>query len=363
MRTLPLLIGPFLIAGCPSDLPNQPATERRPGVSTRAVSLCVDGDATEGFASFVLNTIQGDTIAAGDTEVTQTIDGAAPGSGKWEGGQSLNATDLDSNIHVTLVLDASSSIVESKLFEETKAAALELLTRGKETWKDRPGGFTWRVVWFNQWVWEATGEWDFDDLQTIPGPAEEDDGFTRMYAAVDFAIDQATRIRAEEGLAAGDRDTHLIVLFTDGRDNSSGRDSPKPPLVNGTTTSKATYTVHPTTVVTEDDVEAALDSRDWLQLSILSLGDDVDDRVLQGFADAAEGGQVYSGDDVEALFGRAQRSFETLQTVGWRLPLNPADPHVWRLSFQVNGLPQPASVRLDVMREANTLDCDATTAR
>lgn len=362
MRMIPCLIGlSLLTAGCPSGLPNQVATERRPGVSTRAVSLCVDGDATEGFASFVLNALNGDTIGAGETTITQTIDGAQPGSGKWEGGQSLDAMNLDSNIHVTLVLDASSSIVESGLFDQTTTAALDMLNQGRDLWKDRPGGFTWQVVWFNQWVWESTGDWELEDIQSIPGPAKDDDGFTRMYAAVDFAIGRTTEVRNQEGIAAGDRDTHLIVLFTDGRDNSSGRPSPKPPKTSGVTSSKATYMVHPTEVVTAADVEAALEARDWLQLSILALGNDIDDRVLERFSDAAEGGQVYNGNNVENLFGRAARSFETLQTVGWRLPLNPGEEHAWRVNFDVEGLPQTSSVRLDVMRDSTTPDCDATT--
>ncbi|MBX2802774.1 MAG: hypothetical protein KTR31_34150 [Myxococcales bacterium] len=356
MRPFTAAIGLSLLSGCAvQELPQRSATERRPGVSTRSLALCVDGDATQGFASFVLSDVDGVPVTGEVSSVAQTIDGDRPGSGRWEGGQSLDQTDLDSNLHVTLVLDASRSIVDDGLFDDMRAAAQRLLEQGDARWAERPGTFTWRVLWFNQWVWEADSSWTFDDIPSIPAPQMDDDGFTRMYAAIDFSTQQIRDLR-EAGVAAGDRDNHLLVVFTDGRDNSSGRVSPEVPFAEGTTETDAEFAVHRTPVVTEDDVIARLEALDFVQVSLLALGDDIDDDVLDRFADAGRG-QVFAGDDLERLFTEAERSFETLKTVGWRLPLNPGELHDWQLDFSVDGFANETRIRLPVMRDPQTPDC------
>ncbi|HHO51412.1 MAG TPA: VWA domain-containing protein [Deltaproteobacteria bacterium] len=357
MRNLISSLALVLLASCKSNLPSQPATDKRPGVETRVVDLCVDGDATEGVASFVLRYVDGTTIPASSTTIEQSIDGDTPGSGKWEGGQSLGSENLSSDLHVTLVLDASSSIVEDGLFDEMKSSAMALLEQGAAAWEGRPGTFSWQVIWFNQWVWEADSDWSLSDIETIPGPAEGDDGFTRMYAAMDFAVLEADRQRLGGGVASGPRDTHLLVVFTDGQDNSSGRDSPDVPAPTGATSSGAGYTTHATTVTTQRDVEQLLAANnDWLQVSMLGLGAGVDRTVLESFAQAG-GGSVFEADNVGVLFEQAEKSFETLQTVGWRLPLNPGDTHDWRLSFSVDDLPKSTTVDLRVGRNNGTPEC------
>jgi hypothetical protein len=274
----------------------------------------------------------------------------------WEGGESLDSTNLSSDLHVTLVLDASSSIAEGALFEDMKSAAVGLLEQGMAAWEGRPGTFSWRVVWFNQWVWEADADWDPADIQSIPGPAEGDDGFTRMYSGMEFAVAQADQLRME-GVADGPRDSHLIVVFTDGQDNSSGRDSPAVPQSQGLTESGAGYTVHATTATSDRVLEDVItSSSDWLQVSMLGLGEGVDEGVLNAFARAGHG-SVHTADDVGALFVDAEKSFETLQTVGWRLPLNPGEAHTWQLEFAVDDLPEPTTVKLDIERSEQTPAC------
>lgn len=357
MRALACVLALASLEACKKELPSVPPTNKRPGVDTRVVDLCVDGDATEGFASFVLTRPDGNSVPARETTVTQTIDGVAPGGGKWEGGESLDETNLSSDLHVTLVLDASSSIAESALFEEMKSAAVGLITQGMAAWEGRPGTFTWRVIWFNQWVWEAGADWEVSDIQSIPGPAEGDDGFTRMYSGIEFAVAQADQLRLEQGIADQPRDSHLIVVFTDGQDNSSGRDSPPVPQEQGTTDSGAAYAVHPTTATTDRAVESLISSNsDWLQVSMLGLGDGVDQFVLESFARAGNG-TVFAADDVSQLFVDAEKSFETLQTVGWRLPFNPNEPHLWELQFAVEGLKQPTTIKLEVERTDDTPAC------
>ncbi|MEN0068199.1 MAG: hypothetical protein AAGA48_39115 [Myxococcota bacterium] len=356
MRNLLNVISLSILSACATDeLPERDATNRRPGVSTRSLELCVDGDATRGFASFVLTDNDGVPLTGDGSSVAQTIDGDAPGSGRWEGGESLDQTDLDSDLHVTLVLDASRSIVEEGLFDDMRQAAQRLLEDGAERWAARPGEFTWRVLWFNQWVWEADDDWAFADVGSIPEPTIDDDGFTRMYAAIDFSVDQLTGLRAE-GVAARERDNHLLVVFTDGRDNSSGRVSPPVPFESGSTATEATFAVHPTPVVTENDIVAQLEGLGFLQVSLLALGNDVEEDVLDRFADAGRG-QVFAGDNLDQLFGDAERSFETLKTVGFRLPLNPGDAHDWELSFTVDAWPESTDIVLPIMREASTPDC------
>lgn len=333
------------------------ATDKRPGVELRQVSTCLDGDATVGIGQFVLEDVDGNTIPASITKVTQTVDGDPPTSGKWEGGESLDEQDLESDLHVTLVLDASCSIAESAVFDDMKAAAVDLLAQGEELWSTRPGVFSWRILWFNDWVWEADDTWTLDDILEIPGPGEDADGFTRMYAGLDFAIDQADKLR-KNGVANGDLDNHLMVGFTDGQDNSSGRDSPPVPFDSGTVTSGAEYFVHATKAITQQQTTNAIEGASpFMQTSMLALGQDVDSEVLEDFTEAGRG-TVFSADDVGTLFEEAGKSFETVQYVGWRLPLNPGDKHKWDLEFKVEGLPKATQVSLDVSREQDTPVCE-----
>ncbi|MBX2800654.1 MAG: VWA domain-containing protein [Myxococcales bacterium] len=354
----PTLVAPLLLTACIGQLDPSTATENRPGVETRVVELCTDGDATEGFASFVLRDVDGNTISAEDTTIEQTIDGSSPGSGKWEGGQSLDETNLSSDIHVTLVLDASKSIAESALFPNMKMAAMDLLGQGQTEWETRPGEFTWSLFWFNQWVSEADDDWLLEDIEHIPGPNDDDDGFTRMYAALEFAVLEADRLRTEDGLAGDDRDNHLVVIFTDGRDNISGLPSPDPSQPMGVTKTGAGYTTHATAATTSSDVLRLLRRRsDWLQVAVLALGDDVDRQELEEIATAGSG-SLFEANNVGVLFERAQRSFETVQTVGWRLPFNPGTTHRWRMDFTVDGLSKSTTIKEKVERRGNTPECE-----
>ncbi len=341
-----------LVLGCNGDqLPTVSATKNRPGVETRTLELCIDGDATEGFASFVVKNIDGEAIGASDMTIRQFIDGERPGSGLWEGGQNLTSENLSSDLHVTLLLDASTSVVEQGLFDQMKESAQELLRQGEADWEKRPGNFSWQVIWFNQWVSAASDDWTFEDIVDIPEPPEDSDGFTRLYAAMNFAIRESTQTR-RDGVAAGDRDNHLLAVFTDGRDNISRRDSPEPPTPNGVTINGATYDNFPTTATSREDVEQLMLDRPWLQVALLGLGSSIDRDALDSLAEAG-GGTVFEGNDIERLFSRAQSSFEILQTVGWRLPFNPNEPHTWEVEFEVKDISRPATIKLDVEREVD----------
>jgi von Willebrand factor type A domain len=350
---VPLLFMSLAVVGCGGGTE---ATDKRPGVETRDITICLDGDATVGVGQFVLSDVDGNTIPATITTVAQTIDGDPPSGGKWEGGESLSEENLESDLHVTLVLDASESIATSALFDDMKAAASDLLVQGDALWLDRLGVFTWGVVWFNDWVSIADDDWTFEDIETIPAPAAEADGFTRMYAGIDLAIDYANELK-KGGVAKDPLDNHLMVVFTDGQDNSSGRDSPPVLEETGVTESKATYTNYETKATSKDDIVTALENASgWLQASMLALGDDVDSKVLEDFAEAG-GGTVYAATKVENLFEDAAKSFETVQYVGWRLPLNPGEKHKWKIEFTVEGLPKTTTVELDMSREADTPVC------
>ncbi|MEN0065763.1 MAG: vWA domain-containing protein [Myxococcota bacterium] len=356
MRHLVSLAAVAIMAmACSGDTVVQ-ATKNRPGVELRTAEFCTDRDATEGFASFVVKTIDGGAVPASETTITQTIDGEAPGSGLWEGGQSLDEENLSSDIHVTLLLDASDSVVEAKLFDLMKESAEQLLRDGETQWAERPGNFTWQVIWFNQWVSRADGDWTFDDIADIPAPPQEFDGFTRLYSAMEFAVRNASEARTN-GIAAGDRDNHLLAVFTDGRDNISGLDSEEPPVVDGLTKNGAAFTTFATNAINRAQLEELMRNRPWLQVSLLGFGSSIDSEELDALAEAG-GGTVYEGNDIERLFTRAQRSFEILQTVGWRLPFNPDEPHIWELEFTVNGIKRSASIKLDAERTAQTPECE-----
>ena len=347
-----------LAFGCRNedDLPSITATKNRPGVETRTRELCTDRDATEGFASFVVLTEDGGAVPASDTTITQLIDNEEPGSGLWEGGQSLDEENLSSDLHVTLLLDASDSVVDAELFDQMKASAEELLRQGATQWEERPGEFSWQVIWFNQWVSAAEGEWQLEDIADIPPPPEDFDGFTRLYSAMEFALRSAETAR-DNGIADGDRDNHLLAVFTDGRDNISGLDSQEPPVPSGTTSSGATFSTFATTAITRTQLERQMQNRPWLQVSLLGFGNNIDSEELDALATAG-GGTVFEGNDIERLFSRAQRSFEILQTVGFRLPFNPGEPHIWELEFKVKGINREAKIKMDVERTSQTPECE-----
>ncbi len=347
----PILLPAAFALACNDDLPSVSATNNRPGVETRSLELCVDGDATEGFASFVVSNVDGDAIAASDTTIDQLVDGDNPGSGIWEGGVSLDEESLTSNLHVTLLLDSSDSIIDAELFELMKDSAQDLLRQGEADWAKRPGEFTWQVIWFSQWVSEAGEGWEFEDIADIPPPPADSDGFTRLYSSMDFAIRSASQDR-RDGIADGERDTHLLAVFTDGRDNISGRDSSEPPTGSGVTENGAPFDNFATSAIELEELESLMLARPWLQVSLLGLGNDIDSDALNTLARAG-GGRVFRANDIEVLFDRAEAAFEIRQTVGWRLPFNPGERHRWQLDFTVDGLDRPARIRLDVEREVD----------
>jgi len=349
----------LLAAGCTNEVRTVQASKNRPGVDTRTVELCTDRDATEGFASFVVSSLEGGAVPASDTNITQVIDGEEPGSGVWEGGQSLGVENLTSDLHVTLLLDASNSVVQAGLFDQMKASAEELLSQGAAQWEERPGVFTWQVIWFNRLVnaaSDAQGEWEFADIRDIPAPDPDDDAFTRLYAAMEFAIRDATATR-EEGIADGDRDNHLLAVFTDGGDNISGLPSGDPKIPSDVTKNGKAFDTFGTNSINRAQLERLMENRDWLQVSMLGLGSEIDREALDSLARAGNG-TVFEGQDIERLFSRAQQSFEIQQNVGFRLPFNPDEPHVWELDFKVKGIKRPSTIRLLVERTDETPMCE-----
>ena len=133
-----------------------------------------------------------------------------------------DAEELSASIHFGLVLDASYSMLlhEPEAFTPMLQAAANALEEGYDIFEERSGTFTWDVSWFAELLYyPATNgrAWHPAALLAIPEP---DAGTsTKLLAAT--AHQAGRMLEAHETLANGPNDHHVMIVFSDGRDNYS----------------------------------------------------------------------------------------------------------------------------------------------
>lgn len=239
--------------------------------------------------------------------------------------------ELAINLHFAEVLDASYSMTQHNppAFDPMKQAARDTYRDVVQAWAQRPGNASFRGIWFDQVINQTvenqnTGRpWLPDDLLAIPAP--QPGSATKMYGAAQ-RMAELLKGDYDRGVAAGERDHHVMLLFSDGADNYSWFDnaSQEQLLTTATGASYVQYGV-PATVL--DDVTAAIKAHPRLTVHVIGLGSQINATELTKIAEA--GGGVFlqnpSSENLGDLFEQVMLEFTTIQTEGALIPLPPGD--------------------------------------
>jgi hypothetical protein len=203
-----------------------------------------------------------------------------------------------------------------------------LVQQADDQWSSRPGTFTWRVVWFNDYVFEGPEDWEASDILSIPEPTQLN--ATRLHAAIAHGLDVAEDIRSPPR-AEGDAnsDSNILIVLSDGQDNSSERAISTPDL---------DFAVDAPVVDSRAEAVKQIEGVDWLTLHMLVFGDDVDAEPLGAFSDAG-GGRLVSRptnarSGIDELFDEALKEFVTRETVGFYAPVRVGEWE-WSIEFDV----------------------------
>ncbi len=249
-----------------------------------------------------------------------------------------DAEELDLNVFVLLVLDASFSLqqLNPPQFTQMLNAAQNLVDTGTQIWRNRGGQFDWNVVWFDELISRPDpGHVRSFRIANIPVP--EAGNFTKLYAAISNAVELSASL-AVDGVAAGARDRHVLVTFTDGLDNLSAFDNPEVqregrlrngdpyPRVGWRATALddvlgeiAQHPLYPTNL-TVHSIALGTRCADGSQ-----SGPCFDETALGDIAQVGFGQLRASPRNVDSLFDLIQREFTTLQSSGAVMALNPGE--------------------------------------
>lgn len=235
------------------------------------------------------------------------------------------------NLNFAMVLDASYSMLEHKppAFEPMKQAARDTYLTVLETWKQRTGLVKFNLIWFAELVNQSISipgvgrEWTPDDILSIPTPLAG--SATRLYGATRHMVETMQKDRVN-GVASGPRDHHVMVVFSDGKDNYSYFDN-SAFSQNLTTTSGANYRQYGTTMTTLDQVKTAIAAHPNLTVHVIGLGSSINETELQAIADAGQGVFLKNPDSakLDELFAEVLTEFTTLKTEGALVPMPPGD--------------------------------------
>jgi hypothetical protein len=281
---------------------------------------------------------EGVPLEEDDIEVAMFVDGEQLGTGRF--GESIldrDSTELDLSVSVTLVLDASFSLqqFDPPQFSPMLNGAQRLVDSGTDLWRDRGGLFDWQVLWFDELISTPAPDADRFRIRDIPEP--QPGSFTKLYAAISAALERSAA-RYGDGIAAGERDRHVLVVFTDGLDNLSSFANPdvrqQGELRNGDPYPRfgwratdldnvlsqiADHPAYPTNL-TVHSIALGQDC------SEASAGDACfDGDALADIAQVGLGQQLTSPRSAADLFDLIQREFTTLQSSGAVMALPPGN--------------------------------------
>jgi hypothetical protein len=319
----------LLVTGCGD--PVEPADDAKNKLSIEPFAAPeIQYDALRGTTTVVVQFVARNSrhvpLAEGDLDVTlrinrQPID--------VEGLLQQDSATLAANLHVTLVLDTSYSMLTHSVpaFEPMLASAKRTLGAGSALYADRPGVFVWDLVWFDDVIYRplqstASLRWKMSDVERIPTPAPG--SFTKLYAAVSNAIESSAAHAAEFG--TGPRDQHLVVAFSDGADNYSWFDNAETggQLTLGTDRQYRFFGAAP---VTREDVQRQLGDHPEVQMHVIGLSSAVNDDELRSLSRAGHGAYFKDLDasKVDALFDQVIQEFTSVQSHGATVPLPPGE--------------------------------------
>lgn len=227
--------------------------------------------------------------------------------------------ELESTLYLHLILDASYSMLEHDppAFEPMLYAVERVLDQAEETWSGDAKSFVWQACWFSELIYcpEDSGQ---DLISLIPEP--EPGSSTKLYSAVAMSVKQMHAAYLM-GVAAGDRDQHILVVFSDGADNYSWFDNTEQTETGDGFTGRG----HPSTELS--DVKDAIVAHPDLTVHVIGLGSEIDEQALLAMSTAG-GGRYYNDVDTEKLgelFGLVALELVNQSEVGVTMPLQPGD--------------------------------------
>ncbi len=351
MKRARLLSALFCCCTCRSavEVTPQQFTERPLMLRAAAppqVTWRADRAATDVVLKFVARRADGTPLSAADVDVQMLIDGLPLDS---EAILRADAQAQSVDLMYTMVLDATRSMLlhTPPAFEPMKQAAQKSVRTAAQLWSQRPGVFAWTVNWFDDYVYRPAERWPDEALLGIASP--DDASFTRLYAAVDYALDDLPARRQDAGVG---EDAHLVmVIFTDGHDNHPAWNptEPRDDLVQPEV-GHAYHRVAWPSIAGPRLLEKIRATRN-LTVHTIGMGTDIDEAALRSLAQAGNGIYVNNGRgaSIEALFARVTREFTTLQSSGATIP-NPAGDHefTWRVTAKNGSGTAELSMRLHV---------------
>lgn len=240
-----------------------------------------------------------------------------------------SAQELAYNVHYSLVLDTSYSMKVSQSFQPMLQAAQRSVQTGQELWKNRPGDFTFQTSWFDSYIYYAVNNinrnWSPLDITTIPEPLEG--AFTKLYAAIDYTLDELAKNQLNEEDTANNFQ-NVMLVFSDGKDNYSQFDNSSFSAENPgslVTSNGAEYIKSGRVNTALSTILNKMSTIDNLTVHVIGLGNAIDTQNLSSIAEAGNGllFQNPETEEVVNLFDRVTREFTTLQSQGVNAPLLP----------------------------------------
>lgn len=234
---------------------------------------------------------------------------------------------LQSNLALSLVLDSSYSMLAHNppAFEPMKEAAVAILRDTQNMWQNINSDFHWELAWFNEYIFrpalDAGGNpWSIDSIYRIPAP--EQGTVTGLYKAVQHMAEVHADLLAQ-GVAAGQRDQHIMIVLSDGKDNHSFFDNSS--YKNEGNADGIHWTSFGAPSTSLADLQVALAAVPQLRTHVIGLGNSVDSAELEAIATAGNGNYFYgsSSNTLGELFDDVRKEFVTMQTLGVEVPLQP----------------------------------------
>ena len=275
---------------------------------------------------FVARNAQQDPLDQNDMNIQLRLDGQPI---DVEGILKEDSEQLRTNLFLTLVLDASYSMLEQQppAFSPMLASARKAVSAGRALYFERPGLFDWKLFWFNDRLFtplEVTpgNDWLESDIERIPRPAPGT--FTKLFAAVEVAVADSRQLA--ETIANDPRDHHVMVVLSDGGDNYSWF-SNNDIFGTGSAGANRDFAYFGHSATTREQTLQAIRNHTALQLNVIGLGSAVRDADLGSLAAAGRGRYFKNPDSnqIEALFDQVIKEFTSIQTHGVTVPVPSGD--------------------------------------